>query len=343
MARMDVGGAIAPAFQHMVRVLFRPWELRKWFALGFVSLIAYGGGSSFQTPDFSNWKTSDDSRREFLGSSPISEIIQYWPLIALGVVILIGIWLLLMWLSSVLHFVYVDEVTRSSGAIREPFARLKGRGTSYLLWHLAFGAILMLALGLLVALPLILVFALAPEAGTGAKVAAVVWAVIIGIPLIIIAIVIEIFATDFVTPVMYVRGVGIIEGWRVVRPILRANVGQAALYLLLLIGLGIVMAIFGIVVALLLALVLLIPVGLLVLPGYLIWQAGGLGWTPPVIGIAIGLGVIIFLGFIYLLQCAVQPALVFRRAYSLVVLGQADPSLVTVPTGTPPPAGAEQS
>jgi len=42
MQRMDIGRAIEPAFRHMADMLFRPFALRMWLALGFTFMIAYG-------------------------------------------------------------------------------------------------------------------------------------------------------------------------------------------------------------------------------------------------------------------------------------------------------------
>ena len=330
MPKMDIGSAIEPAFKHMANMLFRPFVLRMWLSLGFISIMCGGAGSgNIRIPDFSNWSNSDKTRHEFLPSgSPFPEI-SVLLLVILGAVIVLAIALLFGWLASVFQFVYVDDIVRKSGAIKEPFARLKKLGTSYFLWNLAFGLIFLLALGILVGLPLMAVFI--PEGvGMGAKVVAVVWAVIIGIALIILMSIIDIFARDFVVTAMYVRGIRVMEGWRTVLPILKANAGQVVLYILLLIAFAIASGIFGLVVFLASALLFAIPVGILALLGYLIGLALHLTWTPLVIGIVVALGLPVFFAFIYFVQCAVQPAMIFRRAFPLVALGQADPSLVTI-------------
>jgi hypothetical protein len=129
---------------------------------------------------------------------------------------------------------------------------------------------------------------------------------------------------------MYVRRVGVIEGWRTILPILKANAGQTVLYLLMLIALGIVIGIFGLMVFFISAVIFAIPVGLLAGIGYLIWTAANLTWNPLTIAVAVTFGGLALLAFIYFVQCAVQPAIIFRRAFALVVLGQADPSLATI-------------
>lgn len=255
---------------------------------------------------------------------------------AAGLLVLVVIVLLLVWLSSVFQFIYVDNISRKSGAIAEPFARLKRLGASYFLWRLAFGAVVLLAMGVLIAAPLVAVFVPQSSAGVTARTAVVIWAVAIGIPLIILAAIIDVFARDFVIPAMYVRGVRVIEGWHAVLPVLRANIGQTILYLLMLIALAIGIFIFGCIVAIVLLIALAIPVGLLALLGYLVWQAAHLTWTAPAIGAVAGLGILIFMAYVYLIECATQPAQIFRRSFSLIVLGQADPSLAAIPLAPPP-------
>jgi hypothetical protein len=109
------------------------------------------------------------------------------------------------------------------------------------------------------------------------------------------------------------------------------------IYLLILIAVAIGMAMYGVLALLVVGLALAIPVGLLALIGYLIWQAAHLTWTPATIGVVVSLAVVVVFAFLYAGQCALQPAMVFRRSLSLVVLGQADDTLVTVPTGNVPP------
>lgn len=334
---MDVGSAFGPAFQYMTRLLFRPFVFKKWLGLGFAFLLAgMGGGFNFNFP----------SQREPNGPQqmppPQWDTVTTWLehhillVIAAGAAIFL-ISIVFIWLSSVFKFVYTEQIVRDTGAIKEPFARLKRLGKSYFLWQLGFALVVAIILGVLVALPILSVFVFVPDVGLGLKVGVTIIAALIGIVVIIGAGITDIFARDFVVTTMYVRNLKVLEAWRVVLPILRANAGQIILYLLILIVIAICIGIAGIFIALAVMLALLIPVGLLVLIGYLIFMAAHLTWTPVVIGIAATLGIIVLLGITYLMQCAFQPLGVFRRSFALIVIGQADPMLVTIPTGTIPP------
>ena len=335
MARMDVGAAFGPACEHTVRVLFRPFVFGKWLALGFVSLLSYGG---------MNFHANFPGPGGGTPSRPGAEsewILQHLPLVIAGLLAVLAIIVLLAWLSSVLSLVYVDQITRSSAAIREPFARLKGLGKSFLLWQLGF-VLAILILGGLLALPIVWAFSLPAGASIAIKILVVVAAVVIGIPLLILMMLVALFARDFVVPTMYARGVKVIEAWRVVLGVIRTNAGQTALYALCLIPINLGMLLASVVVLVVLAVVFAIPVGLLALGSYLIWQAAHLTWTTLTIGVVVALAVMVVAALTYVGQCVLQPAIVFRRAFALAMIGQADESLVTIPIGQLPNTASPQ-
>ena len=153
MATMNVGAAIGPAISHTKRVLFGPFALRKWLALGFVSLIAEFGQGGARI----NWP-SDSSGSDEIGRTLYQWVEHHLTLIIAGAVLLFLIGLALQWLGSVMRFVYLNQITRDPYAIREPFARLKHLGTSLFLWRLAFTLIAVLAMALLVGLPVLGLF-----------------------------------------------------------------------------------------------------------------------------------------------------------------------------------------
>lgn len=335
---IDVSQAVGHAFRHMTRVLFRPFKLRKWLALALVSFFAYGGGGYYSNFP-SNWGNSGSGNP--FPPDAVRWITQHLVLIALifGGLVILGF--VLSWLSSVLKFVYIDEIIRNTAEIAGPFKRLMGRGTSYFLWTLIYGLVVIAMIMLLIVLPLVLVFIPGLGAPLWAKVGAVIWAVGIGIPLLILSALIDLFARDFVVAAMYVRGVGVMDGWRTVLPILRAHPGQILLYILLLFALSLGFGAASILAAGLMLVVLAIPFGLLALIVYLLVETMGFGWNPATIGTAVGLGIFALIAWLYSTQVVLQPIWVFRRAYALIVLGQADPSLETIPAELPPPPPSE--
>lgn len=321
---MNVGNAITPAMEHTSRLLFKPFILRKWLALGLVALLAQiGGGGSAHA----NWPSDEKGTVGELGQQAMSWIVQHAVLVAAAFTALFLISLLLGWLASVFKFVYVHQITRVPLAIREPFHRYRGLGTSFFLWELAFSVVVLIALAVLVGLPWIAI--IMTDAGTGAKIVVAVWSVLVGLPIIVGMILVSIYASDFVLATMFVREVRVLEAWRIVIPLLRANAGQSLLYIGMLIVISIVTGIGSALVGLVAVVAFLIPGGILGAIGYWIWSESG--WSVATIAYTVVAGIPLVLAFIYATTCAVQPFNVFRRAYSLVVLGQADPSLATIP------------
>lgn len=330
---MNVGGAITPTMNHTGRVLFRPFAMRKWLGLGLVSMLAeLGGGGGGGGGGGSNFPSSDSPSAAEMSRMMVGWIVEHVVLIVIGCVLLFAVGLALMWLGSIFRFVYLNQITRDPYAIRKPFGRFIGLGTSYFLWTLAFGLAMLIILAVLIGAPLLAAFARFHGDFGPAQILAIVWAVLAALVVIIGANVVDVFARDFVVTAMFVRGVKVIEGWRIVMPIIRANAGQSALYVLMLIVIGIVTAIGSLLVMIAVGIVFLIPMGLLALIGYAIYSAGG--WSPLLIGYSIVMALALFLALGYAMTCAMQPFMVFRRTFALVVLGQADPSLATVPGTT---------
>lgn len=328
MSTMDATKAISPAFNRMVKVLFQPFQLRKWIALGFIALfVSNGGGSSGGgngnfgntghhgggIPDISSW------------------ISHYWPFLVAGGLFLFGLSLLIGWIGSVFKFVFIDDIVRDSGAIKEPFSRLSGLGTSLFLWRLLFGLIALVLLAIFVGIPLVFAIATSHGSWDAPQVLAVVWAVMVGLSLLIIAGVIDALVRSFVTTTMYVRGVGILEAWRLTLPILKANFWQVVVYFLLTFLLGIAYGIAFLFVLFPVIFILLIPLGGIALVGYLIGEALKLTWTIPVIAIVSTYAIIAVSILAFALSCVGLPGPVFFQAYPLVLMGQADPSLATIP------------
>lgn len=325
---MNVADAITPAMTHTSRLLFKPFALRKWLALGLVSFLAGSGGGGGAHANWPSGQQPGHDADVFFQHIAKWASIHAW-LIALAIAGLLAISLFFGWLGSVFRFVYLNQITKEPIAIREPFHRFLDLGTSFFLWRLAFSFVALVALGVLIGLPLIAGFS--THAGSAAEALAVAWAVCVGIALLLCIVLIEIFARDFVLATMFVRGIRVMEAWGVVLPLLKANAGQCALYILLLIVISVVVGIGAAIAVLAVGLAFVIPGGLLALIGWAIWLGTGQHMSAPIIAYSVIIGIPLMFAFAYVLTCAIQPLQVFRRSFALVVLGQADPSLVTVP------------
>jgi len=226
-----------------------------------------------------------------------------WPLAIASAPVLIRLFLLVQWISSVFDFVFIDDISRKSAAIREPFKRLSRLGTSFFLWQVVFGLILEVV-GFR---PLIGIAVMAGLTGSGT--AAVGWQiplvilVLYFVCLILVAVLIQSLTTDFALVIMYARNIHIIDAWKTLLPILKTNLVQVVYYTLLRILFALAMCTVGMLAALIAWRVFAIPIPL----------SSAVVFSP-------------WLGCVLML-----PVTVFIRSLPMVMLGQTDPLLVTIP------------
>jgi hypothetical protein len=130
-------------------------------------------------------------------------------------VVVVAISLVLTWLSSRGHFMFLDGVVRNRGAVVDPWHEYRREGNSLFWFRVGLGLVgffvvlLILAMGVAVALPDIR----AERFGPFAIIAAV-----LGVGLMICFAVfmgmIQVYQADFVVPIMYLRRTSTVSAWR---------------------------------------------------------------------------------------------------------------------------------
>jgi hypothetical protein len=249
---------LGQAITRTTQITFGPFDLGKWFVLGFSAWLATlgeGGGGfnfSYQTGgQASNSATGD-------GTDSVQPVWQWitthlpWVII-LGVVIaiaMIAVGLLITWLRSRAMFIFLDNLAENQAAIVAPWKQFKPLGNSLFLFYLILGIIAlacyaaMLGLILIVALPDIR----AEHFGGGA-----IAAIVLGLLLLPLGLAFALIAwctNNFVVPLMYLRCQKILPAWREFRTVLLpGNVGAFVLFLLLQfvlrIAIGIISVLLG--------------------------------------------------------------------------------------------------
>jgi hypothetical protein len=226
------------AFELMKKILFQPFDLKKWFVIGFAAWLANlgSGGGSF------NYQFN---RREEMQkvNDAISQIPH--PILAFGVSLLIvfvlALIVLFAWLRARGSFMFIDCIVKNRGAISEPWREFQKEGNSYFLFCLLvlFGFVIFAAL---LALPLI---ALAIKGryyldlhrdrlGIYVLLAIAGWVFVILLVIIAWALI-----ASFMMPVMYRRRCRAYEAFRAAISLIAAHPGEIVLYCLFLIVLAI--------------------------------------------------------------------------------------------------------
>ena len=334
--------AISPAFQHTKKQLIEPFRAGQWAKLALVGFLAgevHSGGCSggnFQMPT----RTSGGDRFLDLGLSGMNPA-AYAALIALLVVAVLVLWVLFIYVNSVMRFVLFDSVVAKRCEIRQYWNRRQKPGLRYFAWQLLLFLVMMVGLTILVGIPA--AFALAMgwlKQSSQHMVPLILGGVILFFLVMTFAVlwlVVVVFSKDFVVPQMALEDIGAMEAWQRLLPMLKSEKGGYAGYL----GMKIVMAIGAAVIvgiaAMIIILLTLIPVGgvgaVLVLMG----KSGGLHWNLYTITLAVVIGSFLLAFILYVVSLVSVPAIVFFPAYSIHFFAARYPALNAILHPAPPP------
>ena len=334
--------AISPAFQHTKKQLIEPFRAGQWAKLALVGFLAgevHSGGCSggnFQMPT----RTSGGDRFLDLGLSGMNPAV-YAALIALLVVAVLVLWVLFIYVNSVMRFVLFDSVIAKRCEIRQYWNRRQKPGLRYFAWQLLLFLVLMVGLTILVGIPA--AFALAVgwlKQSSQHMVPLILGGVILFFLVMTFAVlwlVVVVFSKDFVVPQMALEDIGAMEAWQRLLPMLKSQKGGYAGYL----GMKIVMAIGAAVIvgiaAMIIILLTLIPVGgvgaVLVLMG----KSGGLHWNLYTITLAVVIGSFLLAFILYVVSLVSVPAIVFFPSYSIHFFAARYPALNAILHPAPPP------
>ena len=209
---ISVTEPIGSAYTATKQILFKPFDLGKWFLLGFCAFLAnlcdggpYGnGGNNRSTRGF---RSFNDAKEYF-----IDWFNEYWELIlSLGWLFAVGFLLLsvlMLWLSSRGKFMLLDGVVRNRGAVVEPWHKYKNLANSLFLWRFILFIVGLVSMVLIVFVSIMIAL---PDIKTGRFDSNAVLALVIGIPLWFIGIiffsVMGHMLNDCVAPIMYKRSV----------------------------------------------------------------------------------------------------------------------------------------
>ncbi len=306
--RVSVIDPVTPAIDRVKLILFKPFDLRKWFVIGFCAWLAYlgtGGGPGGPGGSGGSGPPYNMSYEQFESGEQIKEGIEtarnyvsnnmYWilPVIVTAVVVIILIGLLVVWLNSRGKFMFLHCVATNKAQVAVPWHKFRQQGNSLFLFRIVLGIISFVV----VVVPIIGIVALIVMMVTGAVpgIVAIPGSAILGLTIFVLSILLFLvkkFTFDFVVPIMFLRMTSCTACWREFRTILSANKLRFTLYLLFRIVIWIVLGV-------------MVGIGFCI--GLCLCCASCLLMLP-------------YIGTVILL-----PVLVFKRAYSLYYLQQYGP------------------
>jgi hypothetical protein len=245
---------ITPAIDRVKLMLFKPFDLGRWFTIGFCAWLAsFGSGPSGGGPNFGYRRGTPQVEQQFNNFKEFAQNNLEW-LIPVGIVVIvlfIAIGFLFVWLSSRGKFMLLHCIAGNKAEVVIPWAKYREHALSLFLFRVVFGLV-----GLVViAVPTVfMIFSiLIMTRGGESLVGAIVGIVFLGLVVFVIAVCLGIvikLTTDFVVPIMFMRNIRIREAWAQFMQILSCNKGRFVLYLLFQIVIGMVIGLLILVLCL---------------------------------------------------------------------------------------------
>lgn len=308
---------ISLALEHTKRQLFQPFRFGQWTRLAFVGLLAGELGSGGNFNSFNRSGAHQPLGASFPKIDPALLATLIGTILVTGLVL----FLIFLYISSVMRFILFDSVLRKECHVREGWTNRQGIGWPYFLWQLGVAFVTFATASVVFGIPLFFAytsgwFTHARDHVTGLVFGGIALVSIFLLFFTVVALV-HVLTKDFVIPQMALEGIGPIEGWRRLLPMLQSETTDYAAYIgmkiLLAIGAGIIVAIATVILALIIA----VPVIGAVVAAVVAGKTAGLTWNVLTITAAVVAGCVLIGVFMYLVAMISVPVIVFFPAYSI--------------------------
>lgn len=329
--------AISPAFRHTREQLLQPFRIGQWLRLALVGFLAGeltsgGCNGNFQSPHGTN--------------PPMTQTLPHInPLAIAGLIaVLVGVgtllWILFLYVSSVMRFILFDSVLERHCEIRRGWNRRQKAGGRYFLWQLTLLAAMLVGMTILIGIPAAIALAagwlntpkqhLLPLILGGMVLFFLVAAFVLAIAAI------HVLTKDFVVPQMALEDLNAFQAWNRLLPMLEAEKGPYAGYLLMKIVMALGVAVVVGIIAVIVILIMLIPVGGVGAAVVLAGKAAGLQWNLYTITLAVIVACALLGIILYIISLISVPATVFFPAYAIYFFASRYPALGALANPAPP-------
>ncbi len=213
--------AVYSAWDRMELLLFHPFDMGRWFMLGFAAWLANIGqsgiGFNFSMPDFSQVADMHQSTSQ-AGNGGVNLFNQIFPsdmfngilvfvLIAIVIAVLIfsvAIAVIFLWVRSRGAFIFIHDLATGTTEISRPWREYSRQGNSLFLLRIAYGAVMVMLFLICVVLTILMLLgAIISHSLNGMGIAGIVFGIISLFSLVMLGILIELCIENIVIPVMY--------------------------------------------------------------------------------------------------------------------------------------------
>ncbi len=240
---------LSRAWNRMTMALFRPFDLGKWFVVGFTAFLAgltdgHGGGSGnarsriHRHTDFGDVLDFPRNAWEWLMDHP-----GWFTLIIFGIVFLVVLIFLFTWLSSRGKFMFLDNVVHNRAKVTQPWHEFRKEGNSLFLWRIIFGFIILTVIILFLVQAFIIAYDIYDKGFEPNFIIPIVGMGLLLLLVILVIAYIVAFLNNFVIPIMYKNHITTNQAWRIFLPLFSRHWGYFTLYGLFLLVLYIFTAI----------------------------------------------------------------------------------------------------
>ncbi|HVM62892.1 MAG TPA: hypothetical protein VMV72_18670 [Verrucomicrobiae bacterium] len=244
------------AIERVKLLLFHPFDLGKWFTIGFGAWLATIGerGASFNFPSHKQYQPGDmESFRQWFDHAHnyvVNNLNWILPLAIAVVIFAFALGVLFTWLHSRGAFMFLHCVALNKAEIDVPWTRYAAAANSLFLFRLVLWLISLVPVVSLLVFTGITAIRLVHQ-GDG------ILQIVLGLmPLLLMLVAVGILfcvirklTVDFVVPIMMLRGTKCLAAWSEFLGLLSVNVGRFILYLLFQIVLAIVLGLIVVVAA----------------------------------------------------------------------------------------------
>lgn len=261
---------LSAAWARMKKALFQPFNLEKWFTIGFTAFLAAlvdgpgggGGGNNTDRLKYSDWEdffNLPGMAMEWLANNPV-----WATLIVFGIGFLFVLAIVLTWLSSRGKFMFLDNVIYDKAEVTKPWHEFSKQGNSLFVWRLVYGLICIV----IVLLSLYAAYSFVYNMHYGfigfpSKVFIVLAMILYSFVLFVVMGYISLFLDSFVVPIMYKNKISTTQAWGIFIRLFAKNIGGFIVYglfiLVLIILVVICVIVFGFVTCCIGFLLLIIP------------------------------------------------------------------------------------
>jgi hypothetical protein len=236
--KVSVIDPISPAVERVKTMLFKPFDLGKWFTIGFCAWLAYlgcggggGGGGHWNAPHEQRTKIAEgvNSAKEYF----LDNLCWIIPVAVIVAVLIIGISILIVWLNSRGKFMFLHCVAENKSEVKVPWHKFRKHGNSLFLFRVVLGLIGKAVVAVPVLGIILLIIMMVTKAAP--VIVFVPITIILGLIVFVLAIVLSLvrkLTFDFVVPIMFLQTASCVAGWREFLTILSVNKARLALYIL---------------------------------------------------------------------------------------------------------------